>query len=134
MTELSVLQFWGGVKVFVEKAHILNRRLCGTQNLLWGITNFNHRKVCADGETQPSSNLFDWKDLVHKSWTILNRENIDHSENGSANCTEEQYEKTEKSMIEALKDYCSKTGFEMTASDDSEYYYVVLNVLHNFLW
>lgn len=32
-------QFWGAVKIYTEKPHIINRRICGTVNLWTGVCN-----------------------------------------------------------------------------------------------
>ena len=34
-------QFWGAVKIFTEKPHIINRRICGTANLWIGVCEEN---------------------------------------------------------------------------------------------
>nr|XP_045619104.1 uncharacterized protein LOC123770980 isoform X3 [Procambarus clarkii] len=40
-------QFWGAVKIYTEKPHIINRRICGAVNLWIGVThdNFSRQRV-----------------------------------------------------------------------------------------
>lgn len=43
-------QFWGAIKIFTEKPHVINRRICGTTNLWIGVCeerDYNREKVLA---------------------------------------------------------------------------------------
>lgn len=57
-------QFWGAVRVYIEKLHIINRRLCGTTNLWVG----------------SSHEDFSRENLLESLTDILNHSYIDDSE------------------------------------------------------
>lgn len=39
---VNTKQFWGAVKIYTDKPHILNRRICGTSNLWCGVVTDNY--------------------------------------------------------------------------------------------
>lgn len=45
--KINTKQFWGAIKIYTDKPHILNRRICGSTNLWCGVVmgNYNYTEV-----------------------------------------------------------------------------------------
>lgn len=50
---VNTKQFWGAIKIYTDKPHILNRRICGTTNLWCGVVtdNYNYTEVLNQVQT-----------------------------------------------------------------------------------
>lgn len=120
-------QFWGAVKIYTEKPHIINRRICGTVNLWIGVSyeNFSRENMCRSLGVVLSHDfdIEEDKNLQTQAASSTDKSKCDYDvknvETIFSTCS-----KMELAQIEGIKNILCKCGFknmqDIGASDWNE--------------
>lgn len=101
---LDKAKFWEGLKVHIERPHILNRRLCGVVDIWWGVKVY--------GELPENSHL-SFLALTSSLWTLLNKNTLEGGNTTFSKVSESS------SIEEEVKSLLIENGFESTNMKNS---------------
>ena len=103
-------QFWGAMSIFVEKPHLLNKRLCGVVDLQWA---------------QAYCSVTSLEQTIASTWHLLQTESVPKRYQDSHNikdsgCIKSSDSLYEEIMLQKLETTFVNGGFSNVSSDDGE--------------
>lgn len=104
--EANANQFWGAARIYTEKPHIVNRRLCGVANLWIGVC---HDEYCRSSLISHMSNVMKVRQGAH-----INSYNCDIEEKQVDNNSESE---DSEEQVQTLKKILVQEGFTSTSDN-----------------